>query len=134
MPRVVHFEIQADEPERAIAFYSGLFGWKFTAWSGSEYWLIDTGSEGAGINGGLVRRRGPPPVALQSVNAYVCTIGVDGLDETLERAVASGAAIAVPKQAIPGVGWLAYAKDPEGNIFGILQPDQDARRPEEPTP
>ena len=61
MPRPVHFEIPADNPERAIEFYSSIFGWKFNKWAGPmEYWLITTGEPAEpGINGGLMRRRDP---------------------------------------------------------------------------
>ena len=60
MPRVVHFEIHADDPERAISFYQSVFGWQFQKWEGPlEYWMIITGPEGTpGINGGLVNRSG----------------------------------------------------------------------------
>lgn len=128
MPRVVHFEIHAENPERAAAFYGQLFGWSFTKYQGPlDYWLIQTGVEGEpGINGGLMRRIGAPPVHGQAVNAYVCTIDVAALDDRLERAVSLGAVVALPKMAVPGVGWLAYAIDPEGNIFGMMQADTGA--------
>lgn len=125
MPRPIHFEVHAGEPERAIAYYQKLFGWVFTAWEGPmPYWIIKTG-EGPGIDGGLVPRRGPVgPDA--PVIAYVCTIEVAGLDDCLAKAVSLGGEIALPRQPIPGVGWLAYAKDPEGNIFGLLEKDEAA--------
>jgi predicted enzyme related to lactoylglutathione lyase len=28
---------------------------------------------------------------------------------------------------IPTIGWLAYAEDPEGNAFGVLEPTSDAK-------
>lgn len=126
MPRVVHFEIHAENPERAVAFYRELFGWEFTRWEGPmEYWLIRTGSAGEpGIDGGLVRRRGT--VDGQAVIAYVCTVDVRSVDESLVAAVRLGGLVASPKDAIPGVGWLAYAKDTEGNIFGMMQSDPTA--------
>jgi predicted enzyme related to lactoylglutathione lyase len=135
MPRVMHFEIHAQDPERAARFYSQLFGWEITKWAGPvDYWLIRSGpcpgtgpSPSPGIDGGLLRRQGPPPAEGQSVNAYVCTVGVEKLDEYLGRLPAAGGSVALPKMAVPGVGWLAYAKDPEGNIFGMLQPDQQAK-------
>jgi len=125
MPRPVHFEIHAAEPERAIAFYRKLFDWKFTRWEGPmPYWLVKTG-EGPGIDGGLVPRRGGvTPDA--PVIAYVCTIDVPSLDDSLAKALAGGGTMALPKQAIPGVGWLAYLKDTEGNIFGLMQNDPAA--------
>lgn len=126
MPRVCHFEIHAESPERAIAFYSQLFGWQFGRWEGPmEYWTITTGPESeSGINGGLVRRRGT--IDGVAVNAYVCTIDVPALDETVSAALAAGGSIALPKMPIPGVGWLAYLKDTEGNIFGVMQADAAA--------
>jgi uncharacterized protein len=129
MPRPVHFEIQAADPRRAIAFYTALFGWSFNKWEGpSDYWLIKTGEAGTmGIDGGLLPRPGPPPVPMQAVNAYVCTIGVDSLDASLKRVAELGTMVVVPKMAVPGIGWLAYANDTEGNIFGVMQPDAAAK-------
>lgn len=126
MNRVAHFEIHAGEPARAIEFYRGVFGWEFSPW-GDAYWLIRTGPPGQpGIDGGLVARRGPPPVEGQPVNAFVCTVSVAAIDESVARALAAGGTLAVPKMAIPGVGWLAYVKDTEGNILGLMQDDRAA--------
>jgi predicted enzyme related to lactoylglutathione lyase len=129
MPRVVHFEIHAEDPERAVAFYRDVFGWEIHKWEGPEdYWLIKTGADGTpGINGGLLRRRGAGPVDMQAVNSYVCTVDVPSVDEYLERIQAKNGTIALPKMPIPGIGWLAYAKDTEGNIFGIMQMDPSAK-------
>ena len=126
MPRVVHFEIHAGEPERAISFYQNVFDWQFHKWEGPmEYWMIITGAEGTpGINGGLVQRRGEADS--DSVIAYVCTIHVPSVDEYADKIVASGGTIVVPKTPIPGVGWLVHAKDTEGNIFGLHQEDSSA--------
>src|SRR5687768_955652 len=123
MPRVVHFEIHTDDPDRAVGFYAELFGWRFEKWAGPvDYWLIVTGPDGQpGINGGLVRRRGARPAAGQSVNAYVCTVDVPDLDRYLARAGGLGAAVAVPRMPVPGVGWLAYVADPDGNLVGMMQ-------------
>jgi predicted enzyme related to lactoylglutathione lyase len=128
MPRPVHFEIHAEQPARAIAFYEALFGWTFTSWGGGgmEYWLVTTGPDGEpGINGGLMQRRGT--IDGTAVIGYVCTIAVGTVDEAFAKGVALGATVAVPKMPIPGVGWLAYLKDTEGNIFGITHSDTDAR-------
>jgi predicted enzyme related to lactoylglutathione lyase len=127
MGRVVHFEIHAGNPQRAIAFYEKLLGWKFQKWEGPvDYWLISTGpSDQRGIDGGLVLRRGE--IDGQAVIAYVCTADVSNLDESVKVALSSGGELALPKMAIPGVGWLAYCKDPEGNIFGMMQSDPSAK-------
>ncbi len=122
MPRVVHFEIHAADPARAVKFYGDLFGWKATKWDGPmEYWLVDTG-EGNGINGAIVSRQGDAPTAGAPVNAYVCTVGVDSIDDTIAAIAKAGGRIVVEKMEIPAVGWLCYAHDPEGNIFGVMQP------------
>ena len=128
MPRVVHFEIHAADPARAAKFYADLFGWDIQKFDGPwDYWLITTGAEGTrGINGGMVPRRGPAPTEGQAVNAYVCTVEVPNLDESFAKALTLGATVALPKMPIPGIGWLAYIKDPEGNILGMMQPDEQA--------
>lgn len=127
MPRVIHFEIHADDPQRAVKFYQELFDWQFQKWDGpAEYWLIMTGpQEQPGINGGLLRRPGPKQG--DAVLAYICTIDVPSVDQYTERAVAAGGQIAMPKMPVPGVGWLAYCKDTEGNLFGMMQPDPTAQ-------
>jgi len=126
MPRVVHFEIHATDPDRAVNFYKTLFNWEFQKWEGPmEYWLVTTGpNEQPGINGGLVRRQGE--IDGQAVIAYVCTVDVENLDASVQAAVDNGGQIALPKMPIPGMGWLAYCKDTEGNIFGMMQGDPNA--------
>ena len=127
MSRVVHFEIHADKLERAAGFYRSLFGWEISKWDGPvEYWLIKTGPDGQpGINGGLVPRRGV--IDGTAVIAYVCTVDVPSVDAAVQKITSLGGTIALPKMAIPGVGWLAYGKDTEGNIFGVMQADAGAK-------
>lgn len=128
MSRAVHFEIHASNPQALIDFYSGLFGWSFNKWEGGEYWMIHTGPDDQpGINGGLMPRRGPLPAPMAAMNAFVITVDVDSVDHALASALAAGGVSAVPKMAVPGIGWLAYVKDPDGNIFGIMQADTEAR-------
>jgi len=45
------------------------------------------------------------------------------VDDAVKKAWSGGGTIALPKMPIPGVGWLAYCKDTEGNIFGLMQAD-----------
>jgi len=133
---VVHFEIPAEEPERAAQFYRDLFGWSIEKWQpqpdvpdavgGMDYWMISTvptDAEGKptrqGVNGGLMRRKQPgqPPanyISVESVNDYV--IRAEGLGGTL----------AFPKSPVPGMGWFAYIKDTEGNIIGLWETDPTA--------
>jgi predicted enzyme related to lactoylglutathione lyase len=125
----MHFEIQASNPQQLIDFYSSLFGWSFNKWEGGDYWLIQTGSDNEpGINGGLLPRNGPPPANMAPVNAFCITIDVADLDGLLAKVESGGggALVCVPKMAVPGIGWLAYVKDPDGNIFGMMQADMKA--------
>ena len=127
MSRPVHFEIQASNPQALMDFYSALLGWTFNKWEAGDYWMITTGSaDQPGINGGLMPRRGGPPAEMAALNSYVNTMGVDDVEASLAKAVDLGGTIAVPKMAIPGIGWLGYVKDPDGNLFGMMQPDTDA--------
>lgn len=137
MNRVVHFEIQAEDPQRAASFYRQVFGWQIDEWlipgveirDENRYWQVMTGSETEpGINGGLVFRRGLPPANDQPVNSFVCTIEVPDLDEYLERVLRAGGRVTLPKMAIAGVGWLAYCLDSESNIFGMMQGDENAKQ------
>jgi len=127
MPRVVHFEIHAGDPERAVKFYGKVFGWTFQKWEGPmPYWLVITGPDGQpGINGGLVPRRGD--IDGTAVIAYVCTVDVASVDASISTVEANGGTVVVPKMAVPGVGWLVYCKDTEGNIFGMMQADTEAK-------
>ena len=129
MPRPIHFEIHAADPLRAIQFYTQLFGWTFTKWdSPIDYWLIKTGEKGTpGIDGGLLPRRGAGPEVMQAVNAFVCTVDVTDVDASVKRVGEVGGTIALAKMPIPTVGWLAYAHDTEGNIFGMMQMDAAAK-------
>jgi len=129
MPRPIHFEIQASDPERAIRFYRSLFDWQFNQWGEQKYWLIAPGDKSQpGIDGGLLPRPTPAaPENMAAVNCFVCTIDVPNVDVYVDKALKSGGTIALPKMPIPTVGWLAYCKDTEGNIFGMMQMDPDAK-------
>jgi hypothetical protein len=121
MPRVVHFEINADDAERAVKFYSQVFGWKIKKWEGPmDYWLVSTGEGSPGIDGGLMKRMNP---SATTVN----TVDVPSVDEFLVKITKNGGQIVMPKRAVPGVGWMAYCQDTEGNVFGIMQEDSSAR-------
>jgi predicted enzyme related to lactoylglutathione lyase len=133
---VVHFEIPADEPERAAQFYRDLFGWTIEKWQppsaspdqagAIDYWLISTvPTDGQGrptrpgVNGGLMRRMNPG-------QPFANYISVESVADYLIRAEGLGGQVAVPKSPIPGVGWFAYIKDTEGNVIGLLERDPSA--------
>ncbi len=129
MNRVVHFEIHAINGVRMQEFYQSVFGWdiKDMGPSMGNYRIIDTGKDESGtrwtgINGGLTPRHGDGPKGGEPVNAFVCTITVTNIDDILKKIENAGGTFATDKMEVPGVGTLAYRKDPEGNIFGVLQP------------
>ena len=127
MSRVIHFEIHASHPQPLIDYYSALFGWKFKQWGEVPYWVVETGAaDQPGIDGGLVLRRGAPPGDSLPVSSFVCTVQVADLDDSLARSATLGGTLALPRMPIPGVGWLAYVKDPDGNLLGMMQPDTKA--------
>ena len=120
--RIIHFEMNVKNPEKAIKFYQNTFGWKIEKWEGPvEYWLIMTGDEKEpGIDGGLGREE-------EGFPNIVNTIGIDNIDDVIKKVIANGGKIVREKHAVPGVGWLAYIKDPEGILSGIMQEDPKAK-------
>jgi uncharacterized protein len=120
MPRVVHFEISADDMDRARTFYETVFGWEFQKWGGEkEYYLVKTGPDDEpGINGGMFKRMGPV--------GHVNTVDVTDVDASIATVEANGGKVVMAKMAVPGVGWLVYCKDTEESIFGMMQPDPSA--------
>jgi predicted enzyme related to lactoylglutathione lyase len=125
MPRVIHFEIGVDNPQRAIKFYTEVFGWKVDQWQTPrgpmDYWLVTTGKKPEeGIDGALMPRRNYP-------QAVVNAISVPSVDDYLVKIKAAGGQALSAKMPIPTIGWFATCKDPEGNIFGIMESDPKAR-------
>jgi len=119
MSRVIHFDLSADEPERAAEFYKKVFGWQVNKWEGPEdYWLIQTGTEKEpGITGGVAGRIKP-----EDTTAVV--FDVESVYKSAEQVVNAGGVIREEKKAIPGVGYLVMCRDTEGNTFGIMQIDE----------
>jgi len=122
MSRIIHFEVPADNPERAQKFYAQALGWEFTQFGGPmEYWLVKTGPNGApGIDGGLMKRE-------QKGQSPTLVAGVANIDKAIAQVTNAGGIPAAPKMAIPGVGYTAYFIDTEGNCFGIFQDDVNAK-------
>jgi len=118
---IVWFEIPADNPERATAFYSNLFGWKINPFpGGGEYWHIDTGGADDTPDGALKRRR-----HLQE--PVVNYISVDSVDKYADKIAKLGGKICMGKTAVPQMGYFAVCQDTEGNAFGIWQSDPNAK-------
>jgi hypothetical protein len=122
MPRVTHFEIPAQNPDRAVAFYREVFGWEINKWdSPVPYWLVMTGQpDTPGIDGGLYTPVEGQPTGIINV------LDVDNLDAYVTKVTGNGGKIVAPKMPVPTVGWLAYAADVEGNVFGMMQMDPAA--------
>ena len=122
MPRVTHFEIAGENPEKLADFYKTVFGWNITKWDGPiPYWNIVTGkSNEPGIDGGMIKKQAA------SHKEVVNTINVPSVDLFLKKIKEKNGKILMPKKPVPGVGWLAYFKDPEGNVFGIIEEDKNA--------
>ena len=115
MPRVVHFEILADDPARAGKFYQDVFGWDIQTWEGPEvYSLVTTGPDSVpGINGGIMGRHFNQPVSN--------TIQVESLADAIAQVEGAGGTKIHGPSEIPGIGFQVYCTDTEGNIFGIHQ-------------
>jgi predicted enzyme related to lactoylglutathione lyase len=119
MPRVIHFEINADDPDRAVKFYTEALGWKISKWGPMDYWLCETGGKDEpGIHGAIMAR--------EKDWTTVNTISVPSLDEFSKRVEKAGGQVVTPRQTIPGIGHHSYCLDSEGNLFGILEEDSSA--------
>ena len=118
---IVWFEIPADVPERATAFYSNLFGWKISPFPGnSDYLHIDTGGADNSPDGAMKRRKDPH----EPVVNYV---GVDSVDMFADKIARLGGKICMAKTVVPQMGYFAVCQDTEGNTFGIWESDPNAK-------
>ncbi|MEZ0235718.1 MAG: VOC family protein [Actinomycetota bacterium] len=124
MRKVVHFEIPADDVERAKSFYGSVFEWDLNTMQmdEGEYTIATTTpvdesmmpTEPGGINGGLMRRSDETP-------SPVITIDVDDIEQSLKNVEAAGGSTVTPRTPIPGMGAFGYFKDPEGNVMGLWE-------------
>lgn len=124
MATITHFDLPADDLERAKTFYEKLFGWKFTAVTGMPmpYYLIETADlKGKKSVGGGIGPRGAPD---QKIVNYM---GVKSVEEHIEKVKSLGGSVTMPKTAVPGWGYLAVCTDTEGNIFGLWEEDKNAK-------
>ncbi|MDP3066896.1 MAG: VOC family protein [Methanobacteriaceae archaeon] len=119
MSKVIHFEIPADDPERAAKFYEKVFGWNITKWDGPfDYWLITAGEDDEpGINGAIMSREFGAMVRN--------TIGVDSYHEFVKKIESQGGKMLTEKMSIPSIGDMGSFQDTEGNVFAILEAKMD---------
>jgi hypothetical protein len=121
MPRVIHFEISVDDPERAKKFYEDVFGWKIEKWGPVDYWLIMTGDKSEPGIDGAIKKRGTPQ------ESTINTINVPSIDEFIKKVKKNGGKVLMPKMTIPGIGYNTYCQDTEGNVFGIMEEDKTTK-------
>ena len=131
MPTIVHFEIPADDIERAKKFYTDLFGWKIEKWPGTdgdsssnmEYLIIsitDDKGDKALVGGGLMKRQDPQ----QQITNFIDVTSVDQYSSKIEKL---GGKVIVSKMAVPGMGYFAVCRDTEKNNFGIWESNESAK-------
>jgi len=120
MNRIVHFEIPVNDVAKNVKFYGDVFGWTFQQFGDENYLLCTTGKDGPGIDGAIMKKR-------DANQPIVNSIEVASVDEMAKKIEAAGGIVVVPKMAVPSVGYLAYFKDPDGNISGLWQPDKAAK-------
>lgn len=122
MGRVVHFEIGAEDPDRAAEFYRKAFNWEISDFGGPmKYLLATTGAaDEPGINGAIRKRD-------EQQQAVINSIDVASWESGARAVVEAGGRLLTEKTAIPGVGYFAYAVDTEGNVFGIMESDPAAK-------
>ncbi len=114
MSKVIHFEIPADDPKRAIKFYEDVFGWEIEKWEHGDYWLVSTGPEDEpGINGAIMPK--------ENGNVVRDTISVDSYEEFAKKIESHGGKMLTEKMPIPGMGFNGLFKDTEGNVSGIIE-------------
>jgi uncharacterized protein len=117
------FAINADDVPRARDFYQKVFGWTFEPWGPPNFYLIETGEERVRAVGGLLQER-RELVAGSKMIGFECTINVDDLDATIRAIESNGGTVIMPKSHIPTVGTVAYFRDTEGNVVGLMQLEQ----------
>ena len=120
MSRVVHFELTADDPERAVKFYKDAFNWKIETWEGDvPYWLCTTGDKDKpGINGAIMKREEG------AQNNF--SISTDNIEESLEKIKKAGGTILSEIITIPTIGYSVYFKDTEDNLLNLFKWDCEA--------
>jgi uncharacterized protein len=118
--KLVHFEIKVSDADRAVGFWSGVFGWQFgdSGMPGIDYRMTRTSDD----QGGAIY---PDEKAGGALTIYFDS---DDIDASIAKVRELGGQ-AEDKQPIPGIGWFTQAKDLDGNDFGLFQADESAAPP-----
>lgn len=125
MNKVGHFEVPADDLERAKKFYQEVFEWQIHALPEANFHnyhsVITTPTdehhmpkEPGGINGGLYKRS-------QSNEPTTIVIEVPSIDQYLEKVKKAGGKVVLEKQPVSNFGSFARIKDTEGNLVGLWE-------------
>jgi uncharacterized protein len=136
MPTIVHFEIPADDVERAKKFYTDLFGWKIEKGPGTddsqltsaatgqpmEYWMVTTTDDkgNKALGGGMMKRQMPQ-------HQVTNHIGVKSVDEYSSKVQKLGGKVVAPKHPVPGMGYFAVCLDTENNAFALWESSESAK-------
>lgn len=122
MPRISYLDFSADDPGRAVNFYSKVFGWQINKWDGpEEYWQIKTGeSNEPGIDGGLSKR--------ERIGEWTTPfINVTSIDQYVSKIESNGGKIIQPKTPIPSIGYTLLFKDTESNAVGLFEENKEVK-------
>lgn len=122
MNPVVHFEIPADDTDRAKKFYGEIFEWKTQDMPEQDYIIVYSTEvdekfmpkKTGAINGGMPKRN-------KIIKVPSFAIEVADIDSYLEKIKAAGGEVVQKKTAVGNMGWLAYFKDTEGNVLSLWQ-------------
>jgi len=123
MDSVTHFDIPAEDVERAKAFYAKAFGWQINQVPNMDYFMISTtDSDEKGmpknpgaINGGMFKKTGKPD------EFYSITVDVPSVDASIKKVEEAGGKVVMPKQEVGDFGYHAKVKDTEGNAIGLWE-------------
>lgn len=119
--RVTYFEIPSAVPEKNMKFFERVFGWKFKQYGEEQYWFATTGEQNSpGINGAVMQE-------ISTKQPVINTISVININKVIREIENAGGRIVKSKKAIPSIGWLAFFSDPDENIYGIMQEDENAK-------
>jgi uncharacterized protein len=112
---IAHFDVHADDVERARRFYERVFGWRFEAWGPPDFYLIHTGTPAdPGIHGSVSKRN--EPIAGRGRIGFECTISVDDLGAIKAAILQNGGKIVLDEYEIVSVGRMIRFEDSEGNV------------------
>ncbi len=125
MAHVAHFSINANDMERAKAFYADAFGWSYQAYGPPGFYMIEGAAGPGNMLASLQKRRDIVPG--KSIFGLECTLSVENSEKAEAAIKKAGGKIVMPRAVLPSIGKLFFFEDPEGNIIGAMEYDKNAR-------